>query len=233
MTPAASSTQAATQQKASPKADYFEQAIPQPYRILGLPLRPLSLGRYRLMKRFDVAFVADGEAKMEEYDLLMGLFICSMRCDEFIRIANEGRICAEVRKWSRRIMPHPWIGFIPWIAPRWRTKNDYNVLTAINLFKQYLAEAQVVPSYWDERPERGPSGSHWSQSMEVLLRSEVGWTTEEINEAPLSKAISDFFKLLESKGEIRIMTEDEINAKPLTEEQTGALSKMFESAERN
>lgn len=131
MTPAASSTQAATQQSASPRADYFEQAIPQPYRVLGLRLLPLSLGRYRMMKRFDVAFVADGEAKMDEYDLLMGVFICSKRCDEFIRIANEGRVLDEIRKWSRRIMPRPWIGAIPFVGRRWRAKNDYNVLTAI------------------------------------------------------------------------------------------------------
>ena len=46
--------------------------------------------------------------------------------------------------------------------------------------------------------------------MEVILRGELGWSEEEINERPLSKALSDYFKWAENKGQIRLMTDWEI-----------------------
>jgi uncharacterized protein YggU (UPF0235/DUF167 family) len=53
------------------------------------------------------------------------------------------------------------------------------------------------------------------------LRSELGYTTAEIEEGPLSKALCDFFKFMETQGKIRLVTPEEI-------EQGKANAKLFE-----
>ena len=208
--------------------DYFARAIPAPFRILGLRLKPLSLGRYALMRRFGVAFVADGETNAGASDLLLGVLICSMRVDEFMRETNSTTLARDIARWSRSIgASPPWylcgkIGRVlsaTWVGRLWRRRNSFNLVEKIQLFQRYIKEGSEVPKYWDESPGGTASGSHWAHSLEVTLRSEVGWSLEEINEAPLSKAIADYFKYLESQGAIRLMTPEEINMPELTPDQ--------------
>lgn len=191
-------------------ANYFEAAIPEPYRILGLALKPLSIGRYRLLSRFECGFVADKEQSIGIADLLIGLLICSMRCDEFLKFAESPNFSKEVAKWGRKVSSSPFIGMIPLIGRTWRRKHGWNAIEKINLFKKYLESSAQVPAYIQEDDASGDSAAHWSQSIEVILRSELNWTNEEINEQPISKAISDYFKWAENKGAIRLLTVDQL-----------------------
>ncbi len=201
--------------------DYFTRCIPEPFRVLGLQLLPLSLGRYRLLKRFECAFVADGEATAEIGDLLLGVIICSMRCDEFIALANSGGLEGEIRNWSKRACPHPLFGVLPFgIGKRWREKHSFNFIEKIQLFQRYIKDAQVVPPYRELESSNHVSGAHWSHGMEVTLRSEIGWSDEEVCEQPLSKAIADYFKFCENKGAIQLMSADEAAAPSVTDNMT-------------
>jgi len=191
-------------------AAYFQAAVPEPFRILGLSLRPMSIGRYRLMQRFNVAFVADGPAKAGIADLLLGILICSMRCDEFKAWANSPSFARDVRRWSRQINPAPFVGRLPWVGRLWRDRHAFNVYEKIALFKRYLKTSYKTPLYWDLTQNDRVSGAHWSQSIEITLRSKVGWSKEEIDEEPLSKALMDFYKFAENEGAIQLMSDQEI-----------------------
>jgi hypothetical protein len=191
-------------------AAYFNAAFPEPFRILGLSLKPLSLGRYRLLKRFDCAFAAEDSRMPTFSDLILGLLICSMRCDEFLAWAESDNFMTDVRRWGRKVSPRPWVGKLPWVGRWWREKHSFNVIHKMRLFKRYIDEAQKIPAYWDETGGGATSAAHWSQGVEVSLRAEVGWSLEEINEAPLSKALADHFKFLENKGAIRLISEEEV-----------------------
>lgn len=190
-------------------AAYFTAAIPEPFRILGLALKPLSLGRYRLLRRFGCAFVAEEEAAAGVPDLLLGLVICSMRVDEFLELLDSQGLAADVRRWRRRVCPAAWLGCAPVLGKWWRKHHAPNALEKMRLFQQYINEGSAVPKYWEEGESR-MSGSHWSHSVEVVLRGELGWTAEEINETPLSKALADYFRFAESQGLVRLMLPHEI-----------------------
>jgi hypothetical protein len=191
-------------------AAYFSAAVPEPFRVLGLTLRPLSLGRYRLLQRFECAFVADGAASADMPDLLIGVLICSMRCDEFLTWANSPDFAKDVRAWSARISPWPWVSRLPGMGKWWRRNHSFDALEKLQLFRRYVEEGSRVPKFWDEGSGGQGSGAHWAQGVEVALRAEVGWTKEEIDEEPLSKAMADYCKWLEAGGQIRLMTEAEI-----------------------
>lgn len=186
------------------------------------------------MRRFDVAFVADGEASAEMGDLILGVFICSQRCEDFLQLAASGQLERAIRAWSRKIVPHPWLCALPIIGKWWRARACFNFVAKMQLFESYIREASEVPKFYDLTGESaGGSATHWSHSMEVLLRSELGWSADEINEAPLSKAIADYFRHLESNGAVRIMTDEEIQAPTLTANLTPEQIKALQALRNN
>ena len=180
-------------------ATIFQAAVPEPYRIFGLRLLPLSLGRYRLLKRFEVAFVAEGEATASMEDLLLGVLICSMRCEEFKAGVERGEwsVEAELRKWGKHIRKEI------------RRDKHFNLFEKFGLFKAYLDAGSEMPRFLDEQPDRPTSGAHWSHSVEVTLRSELGYTTEDIEEGSLSKALADYFRWAEGQGLVRLVTKEQ------------------------
>ena len=195
---------------------YFEAAIPEPFRILGLTLKPLSLGRYRLLKRFDCAFVADEEKSATIPDLIIGVLICSMRCDEFLKWAQSPDFGKDIRKWSKRVVqigPIGWIGrwLIPPLGRWWRKRHSFCAVEKMQLFQRYIREGQVIPKFWINDDGGESSGSHWAHSVETVLRAQ-GWSGEEIDEEPLNRALADYFKFAESKGMIRLMSDEELLA---------------------
>jgi len=196
----------------------FTAAIPEPYQILGLRLLPLSLGRYRLLKRFDCAFVSETNTTATIGDLILGVLICSMRCDEFCAFYESPEFSREVRKWSNRIgaNPPPWlrnkiISASP-IGKRWRKKHSFNFIEKMQLFQNYIHAAQATPEYAPTHSDGVMSSAHWSTAVEITLRSELGWTAEEINESPLTKALSDYFNHLERQGMVKIFTSEDMES---------------------
>ncbi|HEV2350801.1 MAG TPA: hypothetical protein VG028_13250 [Terriglobia bacterium] len=173
-------------------------AIPEPYRIFGLQLLPFSLGRYRRMQRFGCAFVAEEESTATFQDLVLGLAVCSQRCQEFDEWLQSKSCAKDLARWGRRIRRE--------IA----AEEHFNLYGKYELFKRYLDEASDMPKYWDESETQPISGAHWSHSVEVALRGELGYTAEEINENPLQKSLADYFKWAESQGLVRLMTPEEI-----------------------
>ncbi len=205
--PARSSNSVSSCSKGPGPDTYFSRVLPEPFRILGLQLLPLSLGRYRILKRFDSPFVADAPAGAHLDDLILAVLICAMRCDEFLEFIQAPTFTRDVRRWSGRICPHAWLGCLPFIGPRWRARHSFNYLEKIALFQQYLADAQRIPRFTRLADSTQTSSSHWSHSIEVALRSELKWSEEEINEAPLSKALADYFALAERDGSLTILSD--------------------------
>lgn len=144
-------------------------------------------------------------------DLIIGVLICSMRCEEFLEFIESPDFSKQVRAWGKKVTSSPIIGRIPFLGKAWRRHHGFNVIEKIGLFKRYVEQSSRVPAYAQESEETGgPSGAHWSQAIEVVLRGELGWTCQEINEQPLTKAMADYFKWAENKGILRLLTEDEL-----------------------
>ena len=196
-------------------ADYFTATMPEPWQILGLRLRPFSLGHYKLLRRFDCAFVAEESREGTRADLLLGVLCCSMLVDEFAKlVCNPAKLkwFSWLREWlycSRFNLPMP-VNELDAQLRLWGRKIKwFNLESRVNMFKEYIAQQSVVPKYWEEKTS-DVSGAHWSQCLEVTLRSNLGWTQADIDTQPLSKAFADYFKYAENEGAIKLMTQDEI-----------------------
>lgn len=199
--------------------DYFSQIMPEPLVVCGLRLKPLSIGRYRLMSRFNVAFVAENPITANAGDLLMGAIICSMTCDDFTAFVSCKNFKKQLQKWGRKagLLPPRYfacLGLADWfentaIGRAIAEKDAAFVLSEMSKFQKYIVEGSSQPPYWNEAEGGRVSGAHWSQSIEAVLREFQGWTKDEINEEPLTKALWDYFKHMENSGAVRLMTEGE------------------------
>jgi len=190
---------------------YVRAAIPEPYIILGVKLRPFSLGHYLLMARFDCAFAADSEKKGGVADLLLGIAICCRTFEDFIEFINEEETFNNwFEQWGKevkKVMAEP----------------SFNILYKIEDFKSYMRNGIDVPEYCpEERENSKPSGAHWSQSVLLILTSELGYTYSEAVNIPMSKALYDYFKWAETNGMVSLMGDEdkqyaEANSKALTQ----------------
>lgn len=219
--------------------DYFERVLPTRAVVCGRVLKPISIGRYRRMKRQNVAFVADEAVDSPKTslvgDLLKGVLICSMTCADYDSFLEQPDASRQIKKWAQqqgflreRYYDWPVIGkwFAKYIVGEKVTQmRDERaaayLLEQVELFQEYIAAAQRIPNYTSKQNEPARHSLHWSNSIELHLRSEQNWTTEEIEEAPLSKALADYFGYAESNGLISILTdakvaEAEENAKKIT-----------------
>ena len=222
-------------------ADYFDQIFQVPPVICGRQLKVMSVGRYRLMSRFKVAFVDDHERAATAGDLLMAVLICSMRVDEFMAFASQPDFAGQVQKWGRQagffepmVFSWPFIGepLKKFVGPRFAAVDLQYLTGEIKRFQDYIIAGSRAPEYWDESPDSRASSAHWSQSIEVVLRGNLGWTMDEINEEPLGKALWDYFKFMENQGAVRLMSAEEAQANntPLTEAEAAEAKATAEKA---
>ena len=215
----ATPVQEAEAKKTQPPVEEFVSAIPEPYHVLGLRLLPLSIGRYRRLARHKIAFVSPEKKNAEIGDLILGVLICSMRCDEFDRIVLTPEFPKAVKRWGRRVMPAPFMSHFKWLYPfwnassfgrRWRSKHDINILEKFRLFSDYINDAQKMPRFYAKNASTKTATAHWADNVEMILRSELGWNAEEINEQPLSKALADYVNWACQNDLVDLITDEDL-----------------------
>lgn len=207
--------------------DFFSKDIPEPFQILGLRLLPLSIGRYRRMARHSVGFVSESQTSADGKDLLLGVLICSMTCRAWDELSTSGKIPKIIASWMRQInVSPPWyiaydrnkkgkwnaikhVVSSTFIGRRWRSKHSFDILEKTRLFKTFIDEAQAVPTFLTKGGAGAAGSSHWSLNMEAVLCGELNWTPEHMDEQPLSKAISLYFKHMENQGLITILKDSD------------------------
>jgi hypothetical protein len=179
-------------------ADYFNAAIPEPTIIFGVQLLPLSLGRYRLLHRFGCEFVSEKAETCGIESLLLGILICGMPCADFLAMLDDPNgFTVETAK----------------LGERMRAEIDadryFSVFSKFGLFKAYISDGSRVPAHFVEMENPNANSSHWSQSLELILRHELNYTQSEIDEGPLSKCLADYFSWAEGQGAVRLIHGDE------------------------
>lgn len=162
--------------------EFLENILPAPFTVLGKRLKPFSIGRAILLQRFDCYPVTDFEK------LITAVVICSRPCKEVLDALADPWLSVKLRLWSFRL-------------------GKFDPMAKIVFFNQYLRAYSSCPDTFsvDSFEEDSIPGAPFLQHMRVVLRSEIGWTQEEIDEAPLSQAYWDYFTYWELKDRVRIV----------------------------
>ena len=179
----------------SSAAGEFKSDFPAQFTVLGVKLLPLSLGRYRLMKYAELAFVSESETNATVEDLFTGIVICGMTVKGFQDLITTGKLEKALSKWTKKL------------RKQIRKEAGFNILQKISLFARYIQEGQKLPwvAMEIQSDNATPTNTHWSTNVEIILRGQIGWSRQEIDEEPLTKALADYFKHMENEGCVRLM----------------------------
>ena len=195
-----------------PAKSYFASAFPEPWRILGIQLRPFSLGHYLKLRQLGNAFVSDGASNAAMSDLLLGIAVCSMSSnpdpasDEFWCWLNQPPGSSLFAKLFRRKQLTPAeLDVMHW----GRVAGKFDLADKAKLFADYIAAHSEVPAYWVLEEAKNTSGAHWSQAVIAGLCAECGYSQWEAYNAPLCKSLADYLKACEVGGAIRLMSDVE------------------------
>lgn len=201
-----------------PANDYFSAAYPNTWQILGVRLKPLSLGHYFKLRRLGCAFVADEAKGATLGDLLLAIVVCSMASDSDAEhdpfwqwLNREPGFRLGVRNWLKSLFGKPPISAAEWDIYQWGQKcRGVSFAEKANLFSQYIKYHTEQPGYYETEQGGTQSGAHWSQGILHALTSRCGYTMMEAYNTSLRKCLADAYKLMESDGIVRLMTPEEI-----------------------
>lgn len=202
-----------------PAGDYFDLIHPVCPVICGRRLKPLSLTRYKSLKRLKVAFVSDEPVVATARDLMIGVLVCSSTAAEFAEMLASDSFEAELDRWATKFAFLPPKCFKWPLVGRWIERfisarvdemSAAFLTSEMARFQDYIQSNSTPPRYWDESSDSRVSGAHWAHNVEVTLRAALHWTADEIDEKPLNQALWDYFKHMENQGLVRIMTAEEI-----------------------
>lgn len=160
-----------------------------PPEILGLRLRPLSLGHLRLLAAVQSPFLLP-DAKRSCGDLALAVFICAN--DPLVVTAQE-------------------------MAQREQTFAQWGELAAAQDFEaaarefdQFVTDWCVEPEQWSaEGTKRKRPGTPWWQLVQVALVSRLGVSREEAWRMPVPEALRSYAALGELNGDVEVVSDED------------------------
>ncbi len=202
------------------RKDYFISAAPEPWQILGLNLRPFSVGHYIKLRRLDCAFVSDEARPVKLSDLVVGLAVCSMSShqdpneDEFWQWFNRSSYPGWFKRQAARLLKRE--SMTPAERDLYqlgRRVGMFDFTEKAQLFQDYITAHTESLDYWlepaksDEPPAQ--SGAHWVHSMITTITGKCGYSLHDAYNVPFGQCLNDYLKEAENSGSIRIMNDDE------------------------
>jgi len=85
--------------------DFYSVAIPEPTTILGLRLRPFSLGHVLLLHRVKSSFVTEGEPQTLD-DIALSVLLCALSYDDGCALLNRSKRSLDrlFIRWHRKLV---------------------------------------------------------------------------------------------------------------------------------
>lgn len=185
---------------------FYLAAIPEPVTLLGLKLRPFSLGHNLLLHRIESGFVCGGSIGFD--DLAASVFICAQTYQSALNSFQDSDRPAFMRTWHRKLTGDVW----------WRRLLRLKI-TAVDLriksaeFVKYLEAGSKMPYYEAPADKVGESQIETIHAVWLSLISETNLTNDEILNRPWGQCLYDYIGLKAMNGELKIMSDDKAEAR--------------------
>lgn len=190
-------------------AEFLAAAVPAPRRILGVDLRPFSLGHLLLMQWLANSFVSGGKPGVE--DLVTGVWVCSLCYAEALKALRSGRIdMVERGRWRTRRSTVP----LTSAFQRWRdVAGPFDVSAKCVEFSAYLKAGCQVPTVATTRGENSDNAAApipEVQSVKVTLMSRMHIPEVELMDRPWSLCLWDCYTLSAHDGSVKFLDGDSL-----------------------
>ncbi len=167
--------------------DRFLYAIdPEPYTVLGLRLKPFSLGHAILLARHGCDPVDDYES------LITGVTICAHNWDDFHKLADDKWLPWRMRLWALRV-------------------GKFNVIEKIKFFNDYVADAMTAPDIFESNDKpTSKLGAPFFSTLKTTLCAKLGYSRQEALNIPFGEALFDYFTFWEIEGGCEIVGDHDL-----------------------
>lgn len=182
--------------------DFYLAHVPEPTTILGLELRPLSLGHLILLNRVESAFAVGGTPGYD--DLAISVFICSRSYADSIAAFNDPMLSDFMRKWHDKLTG----------ADCWLVRLGLRQPQLIDLrkkcaeFAEYIKTHNQFPKYTYTPGDFGTLEVPLEQIVKVALMRDMKFPESEILDRSWWICMWDFLTLRAMTNQVRIYHED-------------------------
>lgn len=188
---------------------FLEALIPEPVVVLGVRLRPFSLGHSLFLQRQGNKFLASspvqGTVKDFLDDLVTGVAICSSTWRENLKAFSTGSIVEDVARWNLNVEKQ-----------LEETKEQIDWERECQIFNDYIVTGTRTPPFTRDRRRPSLPGEPENKSslpsveiIRVALMAKLGMSHAEIMDLPLAQVMWDFlaYEELYGKSGLKITTE--------------------------
>jgi hypothetical protein len=162
---------------------YVNACCPTPYQVLGVKLRPLTLGHLILLTKVDSPLLQGGSVTLA--DLALAVMICAERWQAGHELIQRGDLDKFTAKWRKKL-------------------GKVDVAAKAKLFRDYLEDHQRMPEVYFTAGHAGDDpGSWWGARFKVLLITKLGLTSAEVFDAPLAMLWWDYLTWMEMEKQVR------------------------------
>lgn len=182
--------------------EYYAAAIPEPYRVLGVALRPFSLGHKIILGRINSPFETGGVVGIE--DLALAVLFCSESYERCIEMLDDPGLHLRVTEWADAIcFKKRWFGLLA-------EPVEIDWVEKAQLFQKYIEAHSVFPQFsYDEK--RGSGGNiPLPQVVKVTLLSKVYSDLSLVMNMPWGLALWDYVTVKANEGLINIEDREDI-----------------------
>lgn len=194
------------------RRDYIESIVPQPFRILGKRLKPLSVGHLILLEYIESPFISG--SPVSTGDLVNAIFICSRSFEETMEAWQDKGTSHKITEWGKRVGP-------------------FDLEEKCKLFQEYVGYYHRWPESDSKHEGNGKLGSPEYAVILDVLQSDLNYSESDAINMPYNKAAWKCSAHLERLGIIEIEPEDSnteaelLEARKFADEQHNRLVELY------
>lgn len=185
--------------------EFYSVAVPEQRQILGLPLRPLSLGHLILLHRVKSAFVCEGTVNYNE--LAIAALICSLTYDDGLACLKDPGTADFLKLLGERIT-----GIREWrVRLGIRKPRVIDLPANVAAFSAYLKEGSSIPHYSYTPGDFKSVDCPQVQIIKISLMRDLHISESDLMDRSWAMCLWDYVTLRALKGEVSMVPKDDID----------------------
>lgn len=180
---------------------FYLAAIPEQWEILGLKLRPFSLGHVILLHRIGSPFLGEESSRSAFDDLALAVLLCSETYENGLAILNEPHLPKLLNNWADRLTG----------MNRWSVRHGFRKAKPIEFaapaieFSDYIREHSKIPNYDFNPADFRELHCPEPQLVKVTLMRDMHFTEAELLDRCWGLCLWDFVTLRALSGSVKMI----------------------------
>lgn len=187
-------------------SDFFEAAVPEPYTVLGLNLKPLSPGHLILLHKVESPFICGGLPTLDA--LVMAIWICHLDYKEALTSLTDPATKEKIAAWQKEI-------------------GAFSFVKKAALFFEYIKEGRKHPHFLFNDGDFDVIQAPLEQVVIMTLLMETNFTEAELLDRPWRRCLWDYITVKNIRGHLRLSSQEEFDSMEQARKEAEAIERKM------